>query len=537
MNISKKLKAMTTSALAALLVVGGISFYISDKYNDALGYLNKTSIPSIESIYDLKTHQQNIAISLLRHILSDSRDQMNILESTIAEEEKSLKAAFAEYEKIVDSDKGKELLQKEKITVDEYFKLMPELLAFSKANNKDDAMDVAAKMANSREALAKLINEHIDLNDKNAESYAAFTNESAKRNNFISISVILISAIFIGLICYFIDRSINRSLNSISEAMNRIEKDLDFTSNVELIGNDEITKVAISLNNLQNKLKDSLNAITISANEVAKSSEQLSTASTQVAMASSQQSDSAASMAASVEEMTVSINHVSDKATDTHKLSIKSNNYVLEGETVIKQTVLDINKIAESVNDASEQIRELEESSAKISTVVSVIREVAEQTNLLALNAAIEAARAGEQGRGFAVVADEVKKLAQRTALSTKEISTMVDNIRSVSKNAVASMLQAVNLADIGVQHAGSANAAIASIGEGSKQATIMVEDITSAIKEQSQASNSIAISIENIAQMAEESSNAARNSADTALGLNNLVTDMKNIISQYKLE
>lgn len=352
--------------------------------------------------------------------------------------------------------------------------------------------------------------------------------------NFISIGSVIIVLIII--LAVIMSRYISRSLFSIREAVSRIEGDLDFTIHAEVIGKDEISEVSTALNRLLDKLRSSLTAIAQSASKVVESSAQLALGSKKVADNSEQQSDSAANMAACVEEMTVSITQVSDRAREAHTLSIQSGKDALIGENVIAQTVTDINRIANSVKQASGRITELEVTSGQISSIVSVIKEVADQTNLLALNAAIEAARAGEQGRGFAVVADEVRKLAERTTRATKEIAVMIDAIKSVSKEAVESMAQAEVMVENGVRRATDASEAMQKIGQGSKQTGEMVEEITAAIREQSQASNAIAGSVENIAQMAEECSAAAKNSAESAGELDRLATDMQHIVRAYRL-
>ncbi|MEO8409568.1 MAG: methyl-accepting chemotaxis protein [Propionivibrio sp.] len=241
-------------------------------------------------------------------------------------------------------------------------------------------------------------------------------------------------------------------------------------------------------------------------------------------------------MAATVEEMTVSINQVADRAQEARTLSADSERLAGTGEEVTGQTADDIQAIEQTVNQAAELIHGLELHSQNITSVVTVIKEVAEQTNLLALNAAIEAARAGEHGRGFAVVADEVRKLAERTSSSTLQIAHSIDAMRSSAGDAVGSMQAVVSRVGHGVERAQQANATIRQIGSHSRNALAMVDEISTAIREQGSATNAIAAQVERIAQMSEESSAAAGHSARSAHDLDALAAQMQQIVSAYRL-
>lgn len=298
----------------------------------------------------------------------------------------------------------------------------------------------------------------------------------------------------------------------------------------------EASSVMAGMLAMQLTLRQMIEDIVDGAEQLSSASEQLLSASEEVAKRSEQQSESASSMAAAVEEMTVSINHVAENAHDARAISVQSGDQANQGEKVIQSAVSEMNKIAAAVQASSTVIEDLELKSSQISSIVNTIREIADQTNLLALNAAIEAARAGEQGRGFAVVADEVRKLAERTSRSTSEISGMVESIQIGTRNAVGSMETGVKQAATGVELADQAGNSIGAIRDGAIRLMQMVNSISDSIREQSTVSTDIARSVEHIARMSEESANAVQSSTTAARHLQQLSRTLHSSVSRFKL-
>ena len=537
-TISKRITFMVIISIVALLLVGAVGLFVSNKQTNSIKQVKEDSLASIETLGEARQAYMELRVLVYTHLVNTDPATLDSLETRLKESSAKINDLLKKYGTLVSDAEDRKLLEADVDLMAKYRTLMLDrVIPLSKQNDKEGARNMIVKEGTALGAsLRKALGDHMEFNSKHADIFSQQALDSAAQGKTLSIAVIIIAVLTICTFGYFLVTNIRQSLNQIQDMVRRVESNLDFTVRVDVRKQDEIGQTTLALNRLLDKLQGNLKTIAESAKSVASASNLMSTTSTEVATASHQQSASASDMAATVEEMTVSINHVGERALEANRLSSESGELAIKGEHVIGETVADIQAIADTVNAAADLIRGLEQHSQEISNVVSVIKEVADQTNLLALNAAIEAARAGEQGRGFAVVADEVRKLAERTSSSTQEIANTIVTMRNSAGDAVASIETVVEKVNQGVITAQEANNAIRQIGESSRAAVAMVEEITSAIREQGSATNNIAIQVEKIAQMSEESSAAAGHSADAAKDLDRLATGMQQIVSTYKL-
>ncbi len=279
---------------------------------------------------------------------------------------------------------------------------------------------------------------------------------------------------------------------------------------------------------MQLRLRDMIAAVKMQADQLGAMAEQLAAAARQITENVNHESDAVSGMAAAIEEMSVSSTHISDQGSNARRIADHSRANSEEGAQVINRTVAGLLEVAQQIETASADVSRLGGDASRISEVVNVIKDIADQTNLLALNAAIEAARAGEQGRGFAVVADEVRKLAERTASATAEINQMSSQIGEVAGHAVGGMEKVVNTTRQGVHDAEIAQNAIAGIQQNFGEVSGAIDDISGALAEQNAAATDLAKRTEQVAQMSEENSGAARS-------LLNLATDLEQKASQVR--
>ncbi len=360
---------------------------------------------------------------------------------------------------------------------------------------------------------------------------------SASRTLLLTQLILAVLAIAVAsAVSVWVARSVNRPLTAVVDAAEYAVAHDDFTRKIPEEGTQETARVGQAINHLMEKFRSIITHTIRSSEEIAEASGALAISSGQVNKSSSVQSDAASSVAAAIEEVSVSVSETAANARTAGEIVEKSRAGTESALAVMAETVQNVNGIAALIRESGDKVGRLDESSKRIGGIVQVIKEVADQTNLLALNAAIEAARAGEQGRGFAVVADEVRKLAERTSKATTEIASLIGDIQNHIGETVTGMQQANTQVAESLDLVGRTESALHRIGDDSREVAGNVQSIVDAVREQDAAVQQVATNVEKIARMAEENGAAAASSSDTASRLDGLSSTLKDSVVRFKV-
>ncbi|WP_199104494.1 methyl-accepting chemotaxis protein [Aquitalea sp. ASV11] len=347
----------------------------------------------------------------------------------------------------------------------------------------------------------------------------------------------LLLFVAIGAVAVWMARKIYRALGGEPELAARLAGEIaDGKLNQSLDVTAPAGSLMASIAVMQGNLRGLIGGIQANASQVGQLSHHLATQMAQINDASRLSSAAIASSAAAIEQLAVSVDHISQGARETEDNSGRAATLAEHGAALVLHAGEEISRAASQVNDASRLIGSLEQRTDQIGDIASVIRDIADQTNLLALNAAIEAARAGEQGRGFAVVADEVRKLAERTSTATAQIASTVQAVHADTAAVVQGMQAMAPQVAMGVQMAAQAGDALQQINSASAQALDKVRSIATATTEQSQASNSVAQNIEQISGRMEESSHAVAQACQHVAQLEQLTAALHQSVARFQV-
>jgi len=444
-----------------------------------------------------------------------------------------IKTQAAKFDKLVADAEEKAAVAKAREALASYEQSMQKLVEACRAGDDIAAVDKALKGVDKplREAFVSID----EISTKNYEAKAKHLRSVASvLKIFIAFSA-MAATVFAVVVGVLIVRTILKSIFAVSEAAGMAAKG-DLSHDAAVYSSDEVGHMAENFNLMMRNLRDIVGQIHTVTNTVANSSVELSATVGHITMRVEEQSGRATQVATASTEMSQTVIDIAKNASDIAMSASDTLTTARAGENVVSRTVQEVQEIARTVSESSGLMTSLGNRSRQIGEIVDVIKDIADQTNLLALNAAIEAARAGEQGRGFAVVADEVRKLAERTGKATTEISEMITAIQGETQRAVSGMGESLSKVEAGTSLSREAGEALHKIVDSVNALQAMVQQIASATEEMSTVSEGINMDIEAIASLSKETSSDAGQIAAESRDLTGLASNLKKTTSQFRL-
>jgi methyl-accepting chemotaxis protein len=439
-------------------------------------------------------------------------------------------------EKTVSSDKGKQLLNELKGKRVAYRDDLTKAMQLIKEGKKKEAgLYLVHTLRKTQSAYfvatAELIKYQSQLMDESGKDAASKARQAQK----LILALILLAMVFSVGVSLFVVRSISGALSEGVDVANRLATG-DLTASVTIRSTDEIGTLMTAMDNMVKSLRLLIGKIKYAADNMASGSEQLSASAEEISRGMNEQTSRSTQIATAAEQMSQTVVDVAKNTSNIAQISTQAFDHAKDGEGVVKRSVDEVQAIASTVAESSQVMKRLGESSGQIGDIVGVINDIADQTNLLALNAAIEAARAGEQGRGFAVVADEVRKLAERTTQATSQINSRISSIQSEVAHAGVAMNNATLRVESGVEFSRKTGDSLSNIVSSVNTLQSMVQQIASATEEMSSVSETISSDIHGIAAGSKEISAGSGQIAQASSDLARLATELQSVVRQFKV-
>ncbi len=533
---------LTTRALISfgaicllLITLAGTVLYELKGVHDSANELKDNWLPSVQAVGKIETAALLYRLDARRFVMDDKRlgeasmKKIGLLRSALTQNVEA-------YKPLISSPKEQELFNKVAGDVAAYQSKIDELMTLSKTQTYQEmALFIQDTTKPQAVALQASLAELIDLNNQGAIESGATSDASFKNGLTFVIALSVITIIITILVAITFTRSISRPILALLGSTQKIASG-DLRTPVAVNGADEITELQNATAAMLASLKGTIQHISDSSGQLASAAEEMSSITKESTAGIQRQTMETEQAAAAVNEMTAAVEEVARNAVSASHSTQESERSARTGQERVGQTIASLEKLSATVTQTGVEVEGLANQAQNIAKVLDVIRSIAEQTNLLALNAAIEAARAGEQGRGFAVVADEVRALAHRTQSSTQEIEQMIQGIQKDSTRAVQSMQQSSSEAGSTLLIAHEAGAAI-------KQITVAISDINernmliaTASEQQAQVARSVDENLVSIRDLSVQSSSAASQTSIASNELSQLAVDLNRLVARFSV-
>ena len=545
LQVKTRLTLLVGISILTSVIIGGLGLHAMRNADQAISSMYQVDIHHINLLEDVRTHMDRMKIQFLAGLQHDpSSPTASLHDHPLSMHLNAIEKSIQEVNALWRDFSNEELDENEKSLATNFIHEWEQLTnqGVQPVINDLNSGDFIA----AYDLLMKKINPGFDKTSSNlgslleiqsADAEKAFKETDASYHFMFNVvsATIVIGALLCAVLAYLTIAGISFAVKRIESAANALAEG-DLNARVDIHSKDEMGHIAKTVNRMAESFRDTVSEVRDAITRLAAAAEETSVVTAQTTAGINQQQTETSQVATAINEMSATVQEVAKNAVEAAAAAQEADATFDEGKQVINRVINAIGDLASEVDNTSGVIKQLEQESVNIGSVLDVIKSIAEQTNLLALNAAIEAARAGEQGRGFAVVADEVRTLAGRTQGSTLEIEEMINRLQGDAKKAVKAMEAGKEMTHVGVEQAAAAGEALRTINAAVERISGMNTQIASAAEEQSTVTEEINRSIVSINEVAEQSAVGAQQTAAASDELAKLADQLKGLVDRFKV-
>jgi methyl-accepting chemotaxis protein len=536
LKVSTKLAVAFLCVICLATILGSFAIFQLSKSNGLTREIATNWMPATRFASDMNTNLSDLRVSEVQHVLSVTKEDTDKYEKDFARDLETAGKNEAKYKALISSPDEQKKYELFARNWAEFLKLHGELIKLSAAGSKPEATALLrGKSEQIYSVLSESLDAIIDLNVKGGEQASLLSAQNFSVSRTLIVFALLGCIALCAALGVLVTRSIRAPLAKSIEVADRIAQG-DLSVEIGPQPGNETGQLMSALKEMSTNLRSVMGQLSSTSGQVATAANQLRSNSEQIATGAEEVAAQAGTAATAGEEMSVTSGDIAQSCQMAAEGARRAAETAQNGAAVVDKTVAVMGQIAVNVQASAKTVESLGARSDQIGAIIGTIEDIADQTNLLALNAAIEAARAGEQGRGFAVVADEVRALAERTTRATKEIGEMISTIQKETKVAVTAMDLGVRQVEAGTVEAARSGEALRDILDQVHDVVMQVNQIATAAEEQTATTSEISTNLLQITEVVQQTSRGANESAQAAAQLSGNAEELQQLVRKFKL-